>query len=110
MKSVRASQLRKKIDIQKQKNAQDAVGGDVVTWSNFYVNKSAQPIHVKGVENFRAGQSLTEVDFIFKIRYLPGLDDNMRVVYKQKPYNIETIINTEERNRELQLFCNRVTT
>lgn len=107
---MKFSKLRKKLDIQKVVEIQDSLGEPVVTWKNFANNRWAEVVNDGGNENFRGKHTIAEVDKTFKIRYLKGIVPKMRVVYGGEDYDIESIINVEERNRELLIGCNRVTT
>ena len=50
------------------------------------------------------------MDTRFTIRYIAGIKGNMRILYNQEAYDIESIINVDERNKELEILCTRVTT
>lgn len=39
------------------------------------------------------------------IRYLSGLRDDMRIMFKNRIFEIKRIDNIEERNREIHLLC-----
>jgi len=66
-----------------------------------------------GSENF-TGMNVEAVrNRKFTIRYstrVNGIDEKDRVVYDGETYNILSVINNGERNKELILICNRVLT
>ena len=107
---MRAGRLRKRIFIQNTTSTRDAYGADVTTWEDFAQNRSAQVEPLRGMEWFQGKSIQNKVDTRFTIRYISGLKGNMRILYNQEAYDIESIINVDERNRELQILCTRITT
>jgi SPP1 family predicted phage head-tail adaptor len=107
---MKFAKLRKKLDIQKVVETQNAHGEPVETWKNFANNRWAEIISPSGTENFRTQHTIAEVDRTFKLRYIKGIVPKMRVVFGGENYNIESVVNVNERNRELLIGCNRVTT
>jgi len=46
-----------------------------------------------------------EVTIQVRIRYLPGITSAMRITYQGRIFNIQSVINPNEANRELVLMC-----
>ena len=101
---MRAGTLRKQIIIQQASEANDSHGQPIKTWSAYLtVSASVQPL--KGREYFDAAQVNAETTTKFIIRHRLGITQKMRISYDSKIYNIESIINVGERNREIHLMA-----
>jgi SPP1 family predicted phage head-tail adaptor len=95
--------LNKRITIEQPSTAQDAAGGLSPTWSTFaQVWGAVEPL--AGYKLFAAQQADAGVTGTVRIRYLAGVLPNMRVNYNGRYLYIKSIINTNERNEELQLL------
>lgn len=96
--------LRHRVTLQRFGSAPDGAGGYEETWATFAtVYAAVEPL--RGREFMEAQQTENEVTTRIRIRPKDGIRPDMRVRYKDKTYRIETIINIEERNREMQLMC-----
>lgn len=107
---MNAGKLRKAITIQQHTNTSDEYGAQVLTWSSFGTDRWAQIEPLNGREYFAGQQFQSKVDTRFTIRYVSGITPKMRVFYNSMAYDIEAIINIDERNKTLQLMCSKVTT
>ncbi len=96
--------LRHQVEILKPIISKDALGQEV---ENLEVQKtvwaSIEPL--SGKEYFSAKQVNSEVNIKITIRYIGSLLPHWVVQFGQQVFNIETIINFEERNKYLQLLC-----
>ena len=100
---MRAGALRHKIVIQEPTETQDSVGGPDATWSTFAtVWASIEPLN--GRELFAAQQINAEITARIRIRYLSGVIPKMRVSFGERIFEILSVINLEERNREMELM------
>lgn len=105
---MKAGDLRHRITIQAPPEpedvSQDNYGQEKPGWSRFaIVNAAIEPL--SGREFWNAQQiQATQVTRI-RIRYLAGVTERMRVVWGERKFNIQSIINMDERNIELQLMC-----
>lgn len=101
---MRAGKLRHSITIQQQSTTQDSYGQQVETWTNVAtVWASVEPL--RGKEYFESKQEKAEVTTKITMRYRDGILPKMRVVFGSKTYDIQDVINLEERDRELHLMC-----
>lgn len=107
---MRAGQLRRQITIESRATSVDAdYGGQSTTWSTTAtVWADIQPL--SGRELFAAQQFGSEVSHVITVRYQSMFDDPkavaaMRVNYNGRYFNIHACINTDERNREVQLMA-----
>lgn len=101
---MRAGDLRHKIIIQVQNGTTIQDGLEVPNWIQFRVTMAAiEPI--RGRELFAAETSHSEISTRIRTRYMPGVKASMRIISGATTYDIETVINLGERNRELELMC-----
>ena len=99
---------KKRITIQQPADTQDAYGAPVPAWSTV-TTVWAQVEPLRGSEYLISKQTGAKIDTRFVIRYRVDiyLTPKMKVVYDGNDYNIESIININEANKELHLMCNR---
>jgi SPP1 family predicted phage head-tail adaptor len=64
---------------------------------------SVEPL--SGRELFNAQTISAETTTRFRIRFIPGITKKMRLAFKDRIFNIEAIINAEERNAALEIMC-----
>ena len=101
---MNAGELRHQITIQTPTEAQDSLGAVISTWSTFAtVRASVEPL--QGREYLALQQVQSEAGVKIRIRYLPGLNAKMRVLWTSKIYEIENILEIESRRREIHLMC-----
>jgi SPP1 family predicted phage head-tail adaptor len=104
---VRAGTLRHKIEIQEDEGTtRDAAG--VVTPSWVTVNGGERWAGVKpisGNESEIGGKQTARRSHEVTIRYLSGVTSKMRVKYGSRYLYIESVLNVDERNREMTLLC-----
>ena len=102
---MQAGKYKRRIKLQKKTETADAKGVTVATWTD-YVSVWARADTARGGKRARESEiAVTEgrVDWI--IRYRNDVTADMRVVYGTHKYEIESIENPGEQNRELVLFC-----
>lgn len=97
--------LKHKITIEKKTKVSDGAGGWTETWMPFVSNVSASIDPISGKEFFEAQQTQSSVSHKIRIRYKPGVLPSMRVNFKGRIFAIESVINWEERNRDMMLMC-----
>lgn len=97
-------ELINRIDIQNYVRTENEVGEEVKQWQSYkklwskFFNSS-----VKG--QLKAGKDAASIVYEIVIRYRKDIDTTMRVVYKEKNYNIDHAVNDKEQNIETHLFC-----
>ena len=102
-----SGQLRDKITIQVRSSQDNAAGEPVLTWSDFAINIYANTTDMTGRE-FVAGQTiLNAVTTTMVIRFRRGVTAAMRVVSKGVTYNIQAVLEPENKRREMHLICQR---
>lgn len=113
---MNSGKLNERILIQKYAATQNEFGEQVKTWATVHSCwASVNPIH--GREWFTARQSLSNVDYRFIVRYIDtsteipdGITPKMRVVYNDMNYDIDSVINVNERDKKSEIMCTKVTT
>lgn len=99
-----AGKYRHPITIQKQSETKNEYGERVTVWTDFTLSRaSMNPISGKQYLNSEAIKS--EISHQIHLRYIPNLDPTMRVKFGDRYFQIITIINFQEMNKELQLMC-----
>lgn len=86
-------------------------GETVASWADLYSKVWAavedDPRQASVREFFAAAQVQGALPRVFVIRYISGLTEKHRVVYRGEPYNINGIIDVGERNRQLRILATR---
>jgi len=101
---IKARAKRHKILVEKVTETQDAYGDIVETWSTYYGSYAeVQPLN--GKEYFDSQSVQADVTIKFRIRYLQGIIPKMRVSYNSRLFDIESVIDVDERHKETILMC-----
>ncbi|MFT9848514.1 phage head closure protein [Aneurinibacillus sp. REN35] len=99
--------LNKRITLQRFEKTKDSEGIVTEAWNDVAtVWASAEPL--RGREYFAAAAVNQENIVRFRIRYRPGVTSEMRVVYGGRLFDIKSVIDVNERHRELQLMAEEV--
>ena len=90
-------------------NETRGANGEVLssTWATFATVK-AEVIPMQGRESYLANQPLAENVVQIRTRYISGITPKMRVSYDSRYFDIESVINVEEKNREIKLLTREV--
>jgi len=100
---MRAGIMRHRITIQEQQRAPNAIGEMVTTWADWQtVWGSIEPN--TGKRYYEALQANAEVDGIIRTRYLKGVSPTMRIIYGSRVLSIVSILNVQERRKELRIY------
>ena len=104
---MRAGDLRHSVVIQKEYSTRDSYGAETPEWVDFAtVWAGISPI--RGREYFAAQTVNADVDTKIIIRHLQELEPKMRMKYGERIFEIVSVINVEEKNREVHLMCKEV--
>jgi SPP1 family predicted phage head-tail adaptor len=105
--TIAAGRLRKQVTIQGVTRTPDGGGGYTETpveiaevWAN------VQPLD--GREQLIAMQTGLQRPYRFTIRYLPDISSIHRVVYDGRTFDVKSVVDPEERHRELELLAEEV--
>ena len=58
-----------------------------------------------GIEIFNSMQLITNDPYLFIIRYIEGLNSQMRILYGDRLFNIKRIVNPYEKNHILKIIA-----
>ena len=104
---INPGELRHKISIQQYSKLTNDYGEVEINndgiWTEVMTIK-AGIYPISGREFFAAETVNSEITHKVKIRYTEGLKPNMRIVFNNRIFSIESIINFKELNIELQLL------
>lgn len=103
-----AGLLRHRITMQEHKEiGRDQYNNPKSEWVDICrVWASIEPI--SGREYWASAQTQSEVTHRIRIRYRRGIKPTMRIIYQGRIFEIETIIDYQERHEYLQLMCKEV--
>lgn len=101
---MKIGKLRHRVTIERVTVTQDTDGSAIETWTPFAtVQASIEPI--SGREYTAAQSTQAEMTHRIRLRHLPGVTPKMRINYGAHTFDILSVINISERNRELELVC-----
>lgn len=104
---MRAGKLRHRVTIQQVTETRSATGAVVEAWGDVAdVWAAVEPL--RGREFFASKEFQAQVDTRIRIRYYPGVIPKMRVLWGTRIYLVDSVINPEERDKELQLMCREI--
>ncbi|WP_342045983.1 phage head closure protein [Bacillus sp. OTU530] len=96
--------LNKRIVLQKLATVDDGAGGSEESWQDTSsVWALIQPL--QGRELYQAQQINTELTHRITIRYREDVNASMRIMYNNREFTIDSIVNIEESNRFLEMTC-----
>lgn len=105
---MRAGQLRKRLALQSKTESQDNFGSVTHTWStDETIWGAVQPL--TGRELVEAQQIDAESNVKITIRYRVGLSTNLRILWGSRVYEINAVLNFDERNARVELLCRETT-
>jgi SPP1 family predicted phage head-tail adaptor len=101
---MKAGALRHRVTIQQLTITQGPSGDLVEAWTDVAtVYGAVEPL--SGREYWQAQQVAAETSIRVRIRYRPGMETTMRLSHDGRTLEILSIVDPEERHRELQLMC-----
>ncbi len=101
---MRAGQLRHRIVLQSKTASRDAMGGDIITWSDRdTVWAAVEPL--RGREYFSAHEFQSETEIRFRIRYRPDITTAWRAMWETRPYDITAVIDVNGKHVEQELMA-----
>lgn len=104
---MRAGTMRHQITIQRATVTRDTFGAEVETWEELAtVWAAVEPL--SGRELIAAAAATADLSTRVRIRYRVGIKPTDRVVYGDRTLEILTVIDLDERHREMHLMCREV--
>ncbi len=104
---MRGGPLRHRITIEAPVESQGSDGSTLTTWETFAEAwASIEPLI--GREYFAQQREQAAVSHKIRMRHRPGITHQMRVSWGARLFEIESVLNIGERNREIVLMCKEV--
>lgn len=101
---MEAGKLRHLVKVQEPMPTANEFGEPEIAWVDFATVWAAiEPL--RGRERWAAQQINAEVSHRIRMRFLAGVLATFRVLFGVRAFDIQAVLNIEERNRELQLLC-----
>jgi SPP1 family predicted phage head-tail adaptor len=102
---------RHRVTLQRQVTVTDDEGFTTTEWQDWAtVWAAVEPVDtIRRTVYYAAAAVNAERDVRVRIRYRPGITTDMRVVYGQRVFSIQLVVDPEERHREIQMICREVT-
>ena len=104
---MRAGRLRHRGVIEEKAVSRDAYGAEAVTWTEVATGWMGVE-RVGGREWFQAQGMQAEVTARLRMRYRAGVRPEMRVRVNGHTYDIVTVIDVQERGRELEVMVREI--
>ena len=100
---MKAGKLDKRITFQKKTKTLDEWGGDIFTWSDIGLPVWARKRPLRGRELVAAQAAQSEATDMYYCRYKSDLTSADRISFNGKYYDIQSIIDIDEKNVELEI-------
>lgn len=104
---MQAGSMRDSLTIQVRSGGNDASGEPILTWTDFATGINAMINDVSGREYISAQSTLNAVTTVIVIRWRLGVTAAMRINAKGVIYNIESVLEPDNKRREMLLMCVR---
>ncbi len=104
---MRAGRLRHRFEFKSSTGAQNAFGESIETWET-YATLWGQLEPLRGEEIIHARQVTATVSHRLRVRYNSSIAPEHRAVFDSRTFEINSVINVRERNREMELYCTEV--
>ena len=108
MRSIEAGRLRHLVDVESENPARDAYGNASGSWSVFAARRPASIEPLRARERLEAGRAETVVTHKIRMRWMPGITSDMRIVWGSRVFHIHAVIDIEERRRVLEVMAEEV--
>ena len=106
---MQSGKLRERVTIQQKSVVRDAFGAEVATWV-VSATVWADVRSTDGTEQVESSvdQVVATISHSVLIRYMAGLSPAMRVVWRDKSLQILSIVESDNRQRQLILKCSEI--
>lgn len=105
---MRAGELRHTVELHSATESRGASGESINTYAE-YATVRASVEALTGRELESAQQISAETKFKITMRYYSGVVTEHRIVFGSRTFEINHIINPQEKNKMLILYCKEVT-
>jgi SPP1 family predicted phage head-tail adaptor len=105
---MKTTNLRNRITLQQKLITKDPEGIPMETWQDtITIWAAVEPL--RGREYFQAATVQSQNMTRFTTRYHKGITSEIRILYDNKPYDIQSIIDVNGRHQQLELMAKEVT-
>lgn len=104
---MRSGPLRHRITIEQATESRDSSGGVISTWGT-YATVWASVSPLIGREYIAAKTVSASVTHKIRMRYLAGMTPKMRIAWDSRLFDIESILDVDERHAELVIMATEV--
>lgn len=106
---MQSGKLRKRVTIQQKSVVRDAFGAEVATWV-VSATVWADVRSTDGTEQVESSvdQVVATISHSVLIRYMAGLSPAIRVVWRNKVLQVLSIVESDNRQRQLILKCSEI--
>jgi SPP1 family predicted phage head-tail adaptor len=101
---MQAALLRKRITIQIRSTTKDSYGQPLTEWSDI-ATVWGEVAPMSGRELLAAEAVQSSLTHSVSIRYFAGLKPSMRIKYGDRLFDIQSVIDEDERHRTMTLLC-----
>lgn len=98
-----AGRLRERVTVQQAAEGRNAIGETVLSWSTF-AERWASVEGVSAREALTAGQNEISITHKVQMRYLAGLTQRMRILWRGRTLEIVSLLEHDNRSRH-ELIC-----
>lgn len=105
IKGFEVGKMRHKVSFQHPTLIQDSIGGSTTTYAT-YQDAWVELTPAKASQKWQAQQLSLRVSHKIKCRYFDGLKSDDRVLFGSRIFEVQEIINAEERNIYYELVLN----
>lgn len=99
-----AGEFDQRVKLQSKSVTRSGIGAEIVTWVDVAtVWAKVEPI--RGREFFAAAQMQESTDHRVTIRYRTGVTRDMRIMWRNAPLDIVSVIDVKARKENLELMC-----
>ena len=104
---INIGQLRHRLELHSASSTDNDFGEPILTFAS-YTTVWGQVSPMKGEELFHAQQTIPTITHKVLIRYNSNVTAEHRVVFDSRTFEINAVLNPEERNEMLFLHCTEV--
>ena len=100
---IKAGQLRERVTVQQSSESRNSLGETIFAWSEF-ATVWADVQGVTARELLLAGQQQVEISHRVRMRHMPGLKSQMRLLWRGRTLEIISVLEHENRSIH-ELIC-----
>lgn len=101
---MRSGDLRHMVTVESMTRTSDGMGGWTEAWTTVATVRAAiWPKRM--VEQVETEKKTATITHQIRVRYLDGIDEDCRVVFGDRVFEVISVLNVEERNKTFDLMC-----